>query len=90
MRRRNPWIGILWSIGIILVVVAYAAGVWQSTFYYPPPGRPDPGPVVDFLQSLGDVLKGPALLVGFATIVGLLFLHARNHARKKGKSLPQG
>ncbi|HNP16113.1 MAG TPA: hypothetical protein PKI99_06605 [Terrimesophilobacter sp.] len=85
MRKHNPWIGALWAIGVVLVVGAYSAGVWQSTFFYPPPGRPDPGPVVEFFQALADVLKGPSLLAGFSTIAGLLFLHARKHARRATK-----
>lgn len=86
VKKRNPWIGALWVIGVLFVVAAYSAGVWQSTFYYPPTVRPDPGPVVAFFQELVDTMKGPILMVGLATIGGLLFLHARNHARRAGQS----
>lgn len=87
MRTRNPWIGLLWSVAIILIVGSYSVGLWQLTFYYPPPGQPLPGPVVAFFQQLAEAMKYSALTVGFATIGGLLFLHARNHARKtRGQS----
>lgn len=82
MRKYNLWIGSLWVVGIVLVVTGYGAGLWQSTFYYAPLEVAPASPVILFLQELADVMKGPALMVGFATIGGLLFLHARNHVRK--------
>ena len=85
MKKRNPWIGALWTIGIALVVAAWASVVWQSTFYYQNVDPQGVGPVVEFLQRLADTLSHPALFVGFATIVGLLFLHAGNHARKAAR-----
>lgn len=83
MRKRNPWIGLLWGIGIALVVGGYAANFWLQTFYYPPPGTPSPGPVVVFLQDLADNFVSPSLYVGFGTIAGLLFLHAKSRKRTK-------
>lgn len=85
MTRRNPWLGLLWAAAIVLVVGAYGTGLWQATFYFPPPGQSAPDPVFIFLQQVGDALRFPALTVGFATIGGLLFLHARNHARKQAR-----
>ncbi len=86
--RRNPWLGLLWAVAIVLIIGSYSAGVWQATFYYPPPGQPNPGPVVVFFQQLIDAVRFPALTVGFATVGGLLFLHARNHARKARRHSP--
>ena len=44
-----------------------------------------PGPVVVFFQQLADAVVSPALYVGFGTIAGLLFLHARQRARRRAK-----
>lgn len=82
MRKHNIWIAALWVIGVVLAAAGYGAGLWQASFYYQPSYIANPGPVVQFFQQLADVMKGPAITVGFATIGGLLFLHARNHARK--------
>ncbi|MBB5632989.1 hypothetical protein BKA04_001212 [Cryobacterium mesophilum] len=83
MRKRNPWIGALWFCAVVLVLGAFAAQVWQASFWYPSATDVSPGPVVRFLQQIADALVSPALYVGFGTIGGLLFLHARNRARRK-------
>ena len=78
--KHNPWIGVLWAIAVVLIVAAFAAGVWQSSFYYQSSEMQNVGPVVEFVQRVVDAVQYPAVMVGFATIGGLLFLHARNHA----------
>ncbi len=82
MRTRNLWVGVLWAVALTLIVAGFGAGLWQSTFYYQQSDIANPGPVVQFFQQLAEVMKGPAIMVGFATIGGLLFFHARIHARK--------
>lgn len=82
MRKRNPWIGALWFCAIVLIVGAFAARVWQASFWYPSITDVSPGPVVIFLQQLADSVASPALYVGFGTISGLLFLHAWRYAHR--------
>lgn len=82
MRKHNLWIVVLWFCAIVLIVGAFAARLWQTSFWYPSATDVSPGPVVTFLQQLADSAVSPALYVGFGTIGGLLFLHARNHARR--------
>jgi hypothetical protein len=83
MRKRNPWIGALWSSVAVLIVGAFAAQLWQASFWYPSPTDVSPGPVVVFFQQLADAVVSPALYVGFGTLGALLFLHARRHARRR-------
>jgi hypothetical protein len=85
MRKHNPWIGALWCTGVTLTVAAFLAQVWQVTFWYQATSDLSPGPVVMFLQRLADALVTPALYVGFGTIGGLLFLHARGCSRRSSE-----
>lgn len=82
MSRRNPWIGTLWAIGVVLALGALGARVWLTSFYFPPLSTSPNGPVLSFFMQLADMMVLPGLLVGFGTIAGLLFLQARNHARR--------
>ena len=82
MKRRNPWIGILWAITAVLIVGMVGADIWQASFYYPRGGTPLPGPIVSFFQELANVFVLPGMLVGFATLAGLLFFHARRRAHR--------
>jgi hypothetical protein len=41
---------------------------------------------VAFFQQLADAVVSPALYVGFGTIAGLLFLHARGRARRSSEN----
>lgn len=86
MTRRNPWIGALWSCAIVLIVAAFSARLWQTSFWFRSPAESSPGPVVVFLQQLADAVVSPALYVGFGTIAGLLFLHARGRARRSSEN----
>lgn len=90
MRRRNPWVGVLWSIGVVLILGAVGARIWLSSFYFPPLVTSQNGPVLAFVMQLADMLVLPGLLVGFGTITGLLFLHARNHAHRNRRPAPYG
>lgn len=85
MRRHNPWIGALWLCATGLIVAGFSARVWQTSFWYPSSSEVSPGPVVVFFQQLADAVVSPALYVGFGTIAGLLFLHARQRARRRAK-----
>lgn len=82
MRRHNPWIRALWAIGVVLVLAAVCGRIWLSSFYFPPLSVLPNGPILSFFMQLTDMMVLPGLLVGFATIAGLLFLHARNRARR--------
>jgi hypothetical protein len=82
VRRHNPWIGALWATGIVLVLAAVGGRIWLSSFYFPPLSVLPTGPILSFFMQLTDMMVLPGLLVGFATIAGLLFLHARNRARR--------
>jgi hypothetical protein len=88
MRKHNPWIGALWFCAIVLIVGAFAARLWQTSFWYPSIADVSPGPVVVFLQQLADSVVSPALYVGFGTIGGLVFLHAWRHARRSTAERP--
>ncbi len=92
MRKRNPWLGALWVIGPVLVLGAVGARIWLASFYFPPLSTMPNGPALSFLMQLADMLVLPALLVGFGTIAGLLFLQARNHSRRAaaGRVSPGG
>lgn len=89
MRKHNPWIGALWLSGITLIVVAFFAQMWLVTFYFQTADYSvTPGPFIRFLQQLADATITPALYVGFGTVGGLLFLHARNHSRRNRRPAP--
>ena len=88
MRRRNPWIGALWAIGVVFIFGAVGARVWLSSFYFPPLVTSQNGPVLAFVMQLADMMVLPGLLVGFAMIAGLLFLHAQNHAQRNRRPAP--
>ncbi len=89
MSRRNPWLGALWSIAAVLIVGALAAQFWVASFYYQESVTGPGTEVINVLQQLADTLVMPAFIVGFATVAGLLFLHARNHAKNHAKNLPR-
>lgn len=80
--KHNPWILMLWVFGVALIVASWSGTIWQSSFFTGYSNEQNVGPVVEFLQRLVDTMSYPTMIVGFATIAGLLFLHARNHARK--------
>lgn len=90
MKKHNLWIGLLWFCGLVLVTAAFSAQLWLASFWYPTAYAVSPGPVVTFLQGVADAMVSPALYVGFGTIGGLLFLHARNHARRRSADNTQG
>ena len=82
MRRHNPWTGALWAIGVVLILAAVGGRIWLSSFYFPPLSVLPTGPILSFLMQLTDMMVLPGLLVGLGTLTGLLFLHARNRARR--------
>ena len=82
VKKHNSWIGALWALGIVLVVAGWACIGWQYSFYYQGVDSRGTEPVVEFLLSIANTVSNPAILVGFATMGGLLFLHGGNHARK--------
>ncbi len=82
MNRRNRWIAALWIVGPGLLLSAAAAQFWLASFYFQEaPAGPTAG-AINLLQQLADAFVVPGLIVGLATILGLLFLHARNHSRR--------
>lgn len=82
MTPRNPWIGILWAVISTLILGMAGASIWLASFYYPRGDSPQPGPVDLFFQQLVSIMVLPGMLVGFAALAGLLFLHARRRARR--------
>lgn len=86
MRKHNLWIGLLWFCGIALVAAAISAQLWLASFWFPTAYTVSPGPVVTFVQDVADAMVSPALYVGLGTIGGVLFLHARNHARNGNRT----
>lgn len=79
MKRRNPWIVLLWAIGSVLVIGATALQIWTASYYFGAVSSETNDPVQRFLRQLAEAVALPGVMVGFATIVGLLFLHAWRH-----------
>lgn len=81
MIRRNPWTALLWVIGCVLVAGAAVLQAWTAQIYFQPAATDPENPVQSFFLLLADAITLPAALVGFATMAGLLFLHARRRTR---------
>lgn len=80
--RWNPYSASLWLIGVVFIGAGAGLRVWTASFYYGPNYALRWGPELAFLSQLADMMVLPLLMVGFATIAGLLFLHARNRAQR--------
>jgi hypothetical protein len=80
VNRRNPWIVLLWVIGSVLVVGATALQIWTASFYFGAVPSETNDPAQRFLRQLAEIVALPGVMVGFATIAGLLFLHAWRHS----------
>lgn len=79
--RWNPYSAALWLIGVVFIGAGAGLRVWTASFYYGPNYALRWGPELAFLSQLADMMVLPLLMIGFVTIAGLLFLHARNHAQ---------
>ena len=89
--RRNPYMLALWIVGaalVVLGVVVYAVAANTSyTNNYSGSGSDVATQV--FIQ-IGWVLAGPMITIGFATLIGLLFLTALAGRRRPTDAPPTG